>query len=254
MLTLLVVAIVVLAALAVVGRPLLLASLDPEVARARGVPVRALDVGFLLMLGLAVAATSQITGALLVFALLVAPPAAAQALTPRPGLSLVLSVAFCAARDVGGAWASPTSRSTRSDSSSPRSRSACTCSRKAYAAWPFAAPAARGHRSRSQWRDARRTNSSATRYLAGTFVALACGLVGWFTVLRGQVFAGDALSHVAFVGAIAAAVVGVDERVGLFALTLGAGGGDGGTGPARAGRRRDDRGRVLVGARNRGAA
>lgn len=58
-------------------------------------------------------------------------------------------------------------------------------------------------------------------YLAGTFVALACGLVGWFTVLRGQVFAGDALSHVAFVGAIAAAVVGVDERVGLFALTLG---------------------------------
>jgi zinc/manganese transport system permease protein len=58
-------------------------------------------------------------------------------------------------------------------------------------------------------------------YLAGTFVALACGVVGWFTVLRGQVFAGDALSHVAFVGAIAAAVVGVDERVGLFALTLG---------------------------------
>jgi zinc/manganese transport system permease protein len=58
-------------------------------------------------------------------------------------------------------------------------------------------------------------------YLAGTFVALACGVVGWFVVLRGQVFAGDALSHVAFVGAIAAAVVGVDERVGLFALALG---------------------------------
>jgi zinc/manganese transport system permease protein len=58
-------------------------------------------------------------------------------------------------------------------------------------------------------------------YLAGTFVALACGVVGWFIVLRGQVFAGDALCHVAFVGAIAAAVVGVEERVGLFALTLG---------------------------------
>jgi zinc/manganese transport system permease protein len=58
-------------------------------------------------------------------------------------------------------------------------------------------------------------------YLAGTFVALACGAVGWFVVLRGQVFAGDALSHVAFVGAIAAAVIGVDERLGLFALTLG---------------------------------
>jgi zinc/manganese transport system permease protein len=57
-------------------------------------------------------------------------------------------------------------------------------------------------------------------YLAGTFIALACGVTGWFVVLRGQVFAGDALSHVAFVGAIAAAVLGLDQRVGLFALTL----------------------------------
>ena len=57
-------------------------------------------------------------------------------------------------------------------------------------------------------------------WLAGTFIALACGMIGWFVVIRGQVFAGDALSHVAFVGAIAAATVGVDERVGLFALTL----------------------------------
>ena len=56
-------------------------------------------------------------------------------------------------------------------------------------------------------------------YLAGTFIALACGVIGWFVVLRGQVFAGDALSHVAFVGAIAAAAAGVDARVGLFALT-----------------------------------
>jgi zinc/manganese transport system permease protein len=93
-LTLLIVAVAVLGTLATVGRPLLLASLDPEAARARGVPVRALDVGFLLILGLAVAATSQITGALLVFALLVAPPAAAQALTPRPWLSLTLSIVF----------------------------------------------------------------------------------------------------------------------------------------------------------------
>ena len=57
-------------------------------------------------------------------------------------------------------------------------------------------------------------------YLAGTFVALASGCVGWFVVARAQLFAGDALSHVAFVGAIGAAVIGLDERVGLFALTL----------------------------------
>jgi zinc/manganese transport system permease protein len=57
-------------------------------------------------------------------------------------------------------------------------------------------------------------------YLAGTPIALACGMIGWFLVLRAQVFAGDALGHVAFVGAVAAAVIGVDERIGLFALTL----------------------------------
>jgi len=57
-------------------------------------------------------------------------------------------------------------------------------------------------------------------YLAGTFVALACGTAGWFVVLRAQIFAGDALSHVAFVGAIAAAVIGLDQVVGIFVLTL----------------------------------
>jgi zinc/manganese transport system permease protein len=93
-LTLVVVAIVALALVAVAGRPLLFASLGGDVAEAAGVPVRALSLGFLLVLGLAVAATSQITGALLVFALLVAPAAAAQRLTPRPLRGMLLSVAI----------------------------------------------------------------------------------------------------------------------------------------------------------------
>ncbi|HEX4188263.1 MAG TPA: metal ABC transporter permease [Solirubrobacteraceae bacterium] len=63
--------------------------------------------------------------------------------------------------------------------------------------------------------------------LAGGFVALACGVCGWFVVLRGQVFAGDALSHVAFPGALAAAAAGVDERIGLFAATVAVGAGIG---------------------------
>jgi zinc/manganese transport system permease protein len=57
-------------------------------------------------------------------------------------------------------------------------------------------------------------------YLAGTLIALACGMVGYLVVLRSQVFAGDALSHVVFVGAIGAAVLGFDVRVGLFVLTI----------------------------------
>jgi zinc/manganese transport system permease protein len=56
--------------------------------------------------------------------------------------------------------------------------------------------------------------------LAGTSIALACGLVGHFLVLRAQVFAGDALSHVAFTAALAAAAAGVDTRIGLFAGTV----------------------------------
>lgn len=59
--------------------------------------------------------------------------------------------------------------------------------------------------------------------LAGTAIAAAAGLVGYFAVLRSQVFTGDALSHVAVTGALAALALGVDERLGLFAATIGVG-------------------------------
>jgi zinc/manganese transport system permease protein len=91
-LVLTVVAVLALIFLALAGRPLLFASVDEGVASARGVPVRALGLGFLLFLGLAVAATAQITGALLVFALLVAPAATAQLITTRIGAGLLLTV------------------------------------------------------------------------------------------------------------------------------------------------------------------
>jgi zinc/manganese transport system permease protein len=92
--TLLVVAAAALLVLAVIGRPLLFASVDPDVAAATGVPVRGLGVAFLAVLGVAAAETSQITGSLLVFALLVMPAATAQRLTTRPARSLALSVAL----------------------------------------------------------------------------------------------------------------------------------------------------------------
>ncbi len=92
--TLLIAAVVALAALAAMARPLLFATIDPDVARARGVPVGVLSTLFLVLLGCAAAEVSQITGALLVFALLVMPAAAAQQCTTRPGLSLVLTIVF----------------------------------------------------------------------------------------------------------------------------------------------------------------
>jgi zinc/manganese transport system permease protein len=92
--TLAIVAVAALAILAVIGRPLLFASIDTDVAAAHGVPTRALGTAFLLLLGAAAAEVSQITGALLVFALLVLPPATAQLITARPVRSLALSVAL----------------------------------------------------------------------------------------------------------------------------------------------------------------
>ena len=87
--------------MAVIGRPLLFASIDPAVAASQGVPVRLLGGAFLVLLGLAAAAATQITGALLVFALLVMPAATAQRLTARPALSLALSVGIA----LGVIWA-----------------------------------------------------------------------------------------------------------------------------------------------------
>jgi len=82
----------VLVVLTVLARTLLFASVDPAVARARGVPVRLVAAGFLVLLGVAAAGTSQVTGSLLVFALLVAPAATAARLTARPALGAALSV------------------------------------------------------------------------------------------------------------------------------------------------------------------
>lgn len=91
---LIIVALGTLSVLALIARPLFFASIDPDVAAARGVPVRGLSITFLLLLGAAAAEVSQITGSLLVFALLVVPPATAQNLTNKPFLGVTLSVAI----------------------------------------------------------------------------------------------------------------------------------------------------------------
>lgn len=91
------VALTTIASLAAVGRPLVFASVDPDVAQARGVPVRLLSLAFLLVLALSVAITVQIVGTLLIFALLVAPAASALQLTARVGRGIALSVALALA-------------------------------------------------------------------------------------------------------------------------------------------------------------
>jgi zinc/manganese transport system permease protein len=96
-LVLLIAGVVALLVLAALARPLLFASVDPDVAGARGVPVRLVGAAFLVLLGVAAAGTSQVTGSLLVFALLVAPAAAASRLTARPAVGVLLSVVLALA-------------------------------------------------------------------------------------------------------------------------------------------------------------
>ena len=86
--------VVSLAVMAVIYRPLLFASVDPEVAAVRGVPVRLLGIVFMVLLAWTVAQAVQVVGVLLIFALLVTPAAAAQHLTARPALGVAWSVAL----------------------------------------------------------------------------------------------------------------------------------------------------------------
>jgi len=99
---LVVVAVLVLVVLAVIWRPLMFASVDTEVAAARGVPIRLLGPLFMVLLGCVVALSVQVVGALLVLALLCTPAAAALRVTASPLLVVVLSVAFATTASVGG--------------------------------------------------------------------------------------------------------------------------------------------------------
>jgi zinc/manganese transport system permease protein len=99
---LVIVGAVVLAGLAVLYRPLLFSSVDPEIAAARGVPLRALSVAIFLLLALTTAEAIQVVGVLLVLTLVITPAAAAQRLTGRPALALVLSIAIALVSTEGG--------------------------------------------------------------------------------------------------------------------------------------------------------
>jgi zinc/manganese transport system permease protein len=93
---------VVLLGLATLYRPLIFSSVDPEIAAARGVPLRALSVAIFLLLALTTAEAIQVVGILLVLALVITPAAASQRLTARPGLALVLSIAIALVSTEGG--------------------------------------------------------------------------------------------------------------------------------------------------------
>jgi zinc/manganese transport system permease protein len=106
LITLIVVGLLVTSVMAVIYRPLLFASVDPEVARAKGVNVTLLGVIFLVVLALTVTAAAQIVGTLLVLSLAITPAAAAQRLSSRPATITIISILFALISSVGGILAS----------------------------------------------------------------------------------------------------------------------------------------------------
>ena len=97
-----IVAAIICAALIALYRPLVFSSADPEVAEARGVPVRAINMIFAVLVGLAAAQAVQVVGALLVLSLLITPAAAAAAVTSSPVKAIGLTILFAEVAAVGG--------------------------------------------------------------------------------------------------------------------------------------------------------
>jgi zinc/manganese transport system permease protein len=97
-----VVCALVIVVLAVCYRPLLFATVDPDVAAARGVPVRVLGIVFAALVGVVAAQAVQIVGALLVMSLLITPAAAAARVVTAPAAAIVTSVLFAEFAAVGG--------------------------------------------------------------------------------------------------------------------------------------------------------
>ncbi|MBG6181318.1 metal ABC transporter permease [Arthrobacter sp. CAN_A1] len=95
-------AVAVMVALLAIWRPLTFASADADLAEARGVPVRGLSIVFMFLLGVSVALSIQVVGALLVLALLITPAAAALKVTSSPRIVVLLSVIFACVSVVGG--------------------------------------------------------------------------------------------------------------------------------------------------------
>jgi len=89
-----VIAAVCILAVGALYRPLLLSSVAPEVAEARGVNTRLMDLSFLLVLALVTTMAVPVVGSLLIFSLLIGPPAAARSFTNRPSVAIGLSVLF----------------------------------------------------------------------------------------------------------------------------------------------------------------
>ena len=222
---------------AVLSRVLLLTSVSPDLARARGVNVRLVGIAYLGALAVSVSLAAVAIGAVLSTALLIGPSATALRITKSPGRAMAVSALDRPGRDVARhrarlrlvllAAARPRLAGVvlrRRRSSSPATCSA-TCSRPRRGA----ALAARGGRMF--------TGLMLNTWIAASIVAVIAGITGFFAVLRGQTFAAHAIPNGAFAGAAGASLLGINVIWGLAVFAIGGALGIGALGTEGSGRK-----------------
>ncbi len=226
------IALIVIVAL---SRVLLLSSLSPDLAAARGVPVRAVGVAYLVALAISVSLSSVAIGAVLSTALLIGPAATALRIAKRPVRAMVAAaligmvvtwLGILLAYDSyywpphGHGW--------------PVSFFVVALVVVAYLLTYVRRPARRRRRETSaasaprpggagpEWRSARGmfTGLMMNTWIAATIVAVIAGVLGFFAVLRGQSFAAHAIPNGAFAGAAGAGLIGVNTLVGLAVFSV----------------------------------
>ena len=211
--------VIAVAIIAVLYRPLLLASTSNELAAARGVPVRLIGLGFMAALAVAVGLSALAIGAILSTALLIGPAATALRLTNRTGAALVIAAVIGVGRHLArgaarlrqlllGLGPQRATRSASSSSPSPSSRTS--------------PPDSRSSRTLTNRRPPRQgdvfSSFMTNTWIVATIVAVIAGVVGFFVVLRGSAFPAHALPNSAFAGAAAANLLGISALIGLGAF------------------------------------
>ena len=227
-------ALLVLAVMLVLYRPLLLSTVSAEMAAARGIPVRLVGALYLLALALATALAAITIGTILCTALLVGPAATALRLTKRPlramlaaagigvgamWLGIVLAYDSFYWPPAGHGW--PVSFFVVT----PRIRRPIFSPGCPGAAPPATRPRAMA---RARWPAARRAELGAQMFsgfmvnawTVASIVAVVAGVVGFFTVLRGSAFVAHAIPNGSFAGAAGASLLGLSTLLGLGVFSL----------------------------------
>ncbi len=215
-------ALLALATVALLGRVLLLSSLSPDIAAARGVPVRAVGAAFLMALAVSVALSAVIIGAVLSTALLIGPAATALRLAKGPVRAMITAACIgVAAIWLGIVLAYDSFYWPPAGRGWPVSFFVVTLIVGSYLLTYLRRAPRRGGLAGQPGRGAGMfTGLMLNTWIAATAVAVIAGVTGFFAVLRGSTFAAHAIPNGAFAGAAGATLLGFNALTGLAVFSV----------------------------------